>query len=172
MGLDWPNLVAGTAIGALSSYGVGLLTNSTSDRLKFWKRRRENQIEITLPRPGETLNDSKHLSPGLCFRVTGKLGFVPQGHRIWLLVQPHGQKGYWPQGFEGVRHNPSSGEWFGYVYEPVGKARITILAVVAPRSAQTFFDYYRKHGSKTNWDPIDAIPDECTNRQEIEVRTP
>ncbi|WP_353070541.1 hypothetical protein RBB75_20825 (plasmid) [Tunturibacter empetritectus] len=171
MGLDWPNLGAGALIGALLSYGVGLLTNSTSDRLKFWQKRRANQIEITSPGSGEILRDSKQLSPGLCFRVAGRLGILPPGHKIWLLVRPHKQKSYWPQGFEPVDFNPTTGDWFGYVYEPVGHAKITIFAVVAPLSAQALFEYYQKHGAATGWDPIDEIPVECINRREVEVQT-
>jgi hypothetical protein len=171
MPLDWPNLSAGSVIGAVVTYGIGLLTNSTSDRLKFWKKSRANRVEITSPRAGEMMRDSKQLSPGLCFRVTGRLGILPPDHRIWLLVQPQGQQCYWPQGFEPVAYNSATGDWFGYVFEPCKQARITIFAVVAPPSARAFFEYYQKHGQATNWDPIHEIPAECTNRQQVEAQT-
>jgi hypothetical protein len=137
-----------------------------------WLKRKRNQITITSPRANEILGDPKALSPGRCFRVVGRLGYVPEDHRIWLLVQPRGAKGYWPQGFEGVKHDPDSGDWSGYVYEPTGKAHITIVAVVAPRSAQMLFEYYQKHGRATGWDPIDELPRECTNIYQVEAQTP
>ncbi len=137
-----------------------------------WLKRRRNRIEITSPRPGEILRDSKPLAPGRCFRVTGRLGTLPDNHRIWLLVQPMGSKNFWPQGFEQVAYDPATGEWSGFVFEPSGRAKITIFAVVAPRSAQAFFDYYQKHGSATGWAPLHEIPAECVNRREVEAQTP
>lgn len=172
MALDWPNLGVGAVIGAVLSYGVGLLTNSTSDRLKFWKAKKDNQIQITSPRPGEVLHDSKQLPPGVCYRVTGRLGFLPHDHRVWLMVQPRRVKGFWPQGFEPVTYNPVTGDWSGFVFEPSGKAKVTIIAVVAPPSAQAFFEYYQRHGNSTNWDPLNEIPAECTNRHQVDTETP
>ena len=107
MTLDWPTISITTVISVPVGFVVGLLVNSTSERWKFWKKVKGNRIEITNPRPGEIFRDSKNLGPGLCFRVTGRIGFVPEGHRIWLLVQPRGKTGYWPQGFERVTHDPA-----------------------------------------------------------------
>jgi hypothetical protein len=172
MTLDWTPICITTAISVPVAFVVGLLVNTTSDGWKFWRRVKENRIVITGPRAGATLGDSKPLSPGQCFRVTGRLGFVPEDHRIWLLVQPRGKKGYWPQGFESVKHDPETGDWWGHVYEPAGKAYVTIVAVVAPRSAQMLFDYYQKHGEATGWDPLDELPRECTNICRVEAQTP
>jgi hypothetical protein len=137
-----------------------------------WLKRRRNQIEITSPRPGEILRDSKRLAPGVCFRVTGRLATLPEDHRIWLLVRPGSRKEFWPQGFEQVTYDPATGEWSGFVYEPSGHAKIAIFAVVAPRSAQAFFEYYQKHGGATGWAPLHEIPVECINRREVEAQTP
>jgi hypothetical protein len=172
MNLDWPTIGITTLISLPVAFLVGLSVNSTSDWWKFWKKRKANRIKITSPRSGAILGDVKYLSPGRCFRVTGTLGFLPEGHRIWLLVQPRGKKGYWPQGFEGVMYNPDAGEWWGHIYEPAGKSHITIVAVVAPQSSQMIFEYYQKHGRATGWDPIDEIPDECINSQRVEAQTP
>ena len=172
MAVDWASAGAGAIIGAVVSFPLGLLINSTSDRLRLWNARRRNPMQITSPRPGEVLRDTKQLPPGKCFRVAGRLGMLPPGHKIWLLVRPHGQRGYWPQGFEPVDYTPATGDWFGYVFEPSGNAKITIFAVVAPPSAQAFFEYYQKHGNATNWAALNEIPVECGNRQEVEAKTP
>lgn len=136
-----------------------------------WLKRRRNLIEITSPRPNEILRGSKRLGPGLCYRVTGRLEVLPKDHRIWLLVQPWESSNFWPQGFEQVVYDPVTKEWSGFIFEPSGQAKLTIFAVVAPPSAQAFFEYYQKHGNATRWSPLREIPAECNNRQRMDAQT-
>jgi hypothetical protein len=160
------------AIGAAISVPMGIVTAILWTWLKKLWDRRQNQIKIDSPRSGESLHDSRHLTPGLCYKVTGRLAFLSKDNQIWLLVQDPKTRNVWPQGFQDVVFREDTGTWEGYIYSAQPNHSITIVAVVAPRSSQMLFNYYQRHGKATQWAPIADIPDECANRKHVQAKIP
>lgn len=131
-----------------------------------------NPIRITSPRPGEVLNDSRPMSPGVCYRVTGTLSVLPHEHQVWLLVEHLATKQIWPQGFATVSYREDLGTWEGYIYPHRGSSPIRIVAIVATPSAHSLFTYYQDHGDATGWAPLPGIPDGCANCTAVEALVP
>jgi len=105
------------------------------------------QIEITHPRPGETLTDPEPLGGGQAFPVRGTLRRLPQGNEIWLLTEDESTGLFWPQGFFNAHYDPQSKTWLGKIFGG-GRKNIRIVAVVAPPTSQDFFRYYQTVGAR------------------------
>ncbi len=131
------------------------------------------QIQITHPRPLETLTESEPLGKGVCFQVRGTLKHLPTNHEIWLLTEDEGTGRVWPQGFFSVEFDPHQRIWMGKI-NGSGKKHVKITAVVAPPTAQDFFRYYQKVGRlrSDNFEPLDRVPVECKNRASVQARIP
>ena len=131
------------------------------------------QIEITHPRPSETLtNLGAFGNHQMVCEVRGKLKRLPKGHLIWLLTQEPLYGKVWPQGLSQVQYNPSTKEWSGKVTGNHGKESI-IIAVVAPPTSIEFFRYYERVGEKHNdYQALDGIPTECSNNFSVQTRFP
>jgi hypothetical protein len=129
------------------------------------------RIEITSPREGEELKGEAHPERAdlSVYEVRGRLKRQPADHEIWLLTEDDRfGKGFWPQGFRRVLYDPQEGEWIGYVSAPAGGS-IKITAVVAPPSSRDFFQYYERVGRKTDWEPLNRIPVECTKSKSVQA---
>jgi hypothetical protein len=168
--VNWIELCIGGFIGAALSIPSGIVVNNMIVESDSRKRKRRNQIEITMPRESEVLSKSRMLQPGICFEVQGTLEFLPEEHQIWLLVQDSTTSQIWPQGFADVEYRPDSKTWEGFIFANNSSNNINIVAVVAARSAQMQFRYYQRYGAKTNWAPLEEIPDECTNRKTVHAK--
>ena len=128
------------------------------------------QIQITHPRPMETMTDPEPLGGGQCFPVRGTLKRLPAGHEIWLLVEDEVTGRIWPQGFFRVEFDPHQKTWTGKI-NGLGKTQVKINAVVAPPTSQEFFRYFQKLGRKNQvFEPLDRIPPECRNRTFVQAR--
>jgi hypothetical protein len=53
-----------------------------------------------------------------------------------------------------------------------GGPNVTIIAAVAPRTSQEFFQYYEKVGPKTSYEPLERVPAECRNIHEVQAKKP
>jgi hypothetical protein len=135
-----------------------------------WRRTRGNTIQITSPRPQETLTNPKSLYDGgiLAYEVRGKLKHLPTDHTIWLLTQYEGDRRVRPHGFDPVKYNKDTGEWHGWIN---GKnySRAKIIAVVAPPTSHDFFTYYQAHGKETHWADLTRLAPECKNKDEVDA---
>ena len=133
----------------------------------------EREIEITAPRSQEVLPDCKPLGNNVSYRVEGTLRSLPKNNEIWLLHQDEKTERVWPQGFETVQYDPSSGRWFGRVSvgAPSGQY-VRIVAVVAPPTSQDFFKYFQRNGGKTGWEALTRIPLECRHQCNVQARVP
>src|ERR1035441_8656839 len=131
------------------------------------------RIEITYPRPQESLTDPDALGDGFAYPVRGTLKRLPKGHQIWLLTQDDSKGSVWPQGFFPVEYNPSQGTWMGKI-NGSGKPNVRIVAVVAPSSSQDFFRYFQKLGQLRNndFEPLPRVPPECVNQDSVQARIP
>jgi hypothetical protein len=105
------------------------------------------QIEITSPRPLETLSDPEPLGAGVCFKIYGRLKRLSRYHKIWLLTQGDTTGDVWPQGFFPVQYDPERGTWVGKI-NGMGKKQVRIVAVVAPLTSQDYFRYFQTLGVK------------------------
>jgi hypothetical protein len=130
------------------------------------------EIRITSPRPDEVLSNPQPFSSGVSYEVKGTLKHLPKNHQIWLLVQAEKSPRIWPQGFERVVYNPDSKSWVGRIKPMSGGPNVTIIAAVAPRTSQEFFQYYEKVGPKTSYEPLERVPAECRNIHEVQAKKP
>jgi len=141
------------------------------------------QIQITVPRPQEVLSGQKPLgSGGFSFEVKGTLKHLPKDHEIWLLVKDERSPRVWPQGFERVQFNPIDRAWTGRINPAMGSStHVTIIAAVAPPTSQDLFRYFQKVGQnvqslnprdKVPFEPLDRVPVECKNFNEVQARRP
>jgi hypothetical protein len=129
-------------------------------------------IQITLPRAGELLGDAQPLGNGKSCLVRGRLRRLPKDHEIWLLREDERSKKVWPQGFSPVQYDPQRQEWSGRITGSLGQS-IKIVAVVAPPTAQDLFRYYQTVGAKLpNYEPLNRVPPECTNRTSVQAQMP
>ena len=132
----------------------------------------ENRIQITVSGPGEILSDPRPFGSGMSYMVRGRLRFLPDGHKIWLLSADAQNKRFWPQGWYNVDFNDKAGEWHGRV-RGSDVSPMRIVAVVAPPTSHAFFSFYQNHGRKTqDYMPLDDIPAECSNKHSVEARLP
>lgn len=157
----------------MSGFVEGITAHLTVDAGKTLLRRIiGNQMQITSPRPlGELDGKEPFGAPEegrFSYAVRGKLKRLPSDCEIWLLIQDERSGCVWPQGFSRVQFDPQNGEWVGRVHTQFTRPRI--VAVVAPPTAQDFFRYFQKWGSKTNHAALDRIPVECTNRTFLDAR--
>jgi hypothetical protein len=168
--LDWPNVVMGAILG----FPLAIAASWYWERLQAAERRRRNAIRIDSPRPGETLNerDARRIQGLRCFEITGRLGFVPEGHAIWVLVQAVGGEQIWPQGFESVKFDDRSHQWSGHFYAPDHDSQVQIVAVVAPPTSREFFTYYQHQVGATRAAPLSRIPYECKNYASVVAQVP
>jgi hypothetical protein len=146
----------------------GVWAGTTGLWRKLWGRR----IQIASPRPLETLVDSGKVGGSITYRVRGTLKHLPKDHAIWLLTQDENSDHVWPQGFEAVQFDPSSGEWFGRVIVGPQTKTTKIIAVVAPPTSRDFFIYFQRCGQKTNWAALNRVPPECWNRADVQAKVP
>jgi hypothetical protein len=163
------------AVAGLIGVPVGVLANLAYDHLKARRARRANSIRITSPRVGQPLQDPKSFGSGsVSYVVSGRLGFLPAGFKIWLLVQDFSSQRVWPQGFADaqVDYDPGSGDWNGRVNPHTVQGKVTIWAVVAPPTSQMPFNYFQRNGRKTDWAAIDGIPEECRNSHSVQCIIP
>jgi hypothetical protein len=132
---------------------------------------RSGRIQITSPRDLGFLEEGKERLDDIrvSYIVRGKLKQLPRDHEIWLLTEDRSGV-IFPQGFSPVQFNKDIGEWVGRVHTQ--SPRQKIVAVVAPPTSAQLFKYYQKIGPKTNYEPLDRIPVECTNRTSVHVRLP
>jgi|ERR1051326_2627859 hypothetical protein len=130
-------------------------------------------IQITNPRPGETLTAGEPLGQGLCFPIRGNLKHLPAGQEIWLLTEDESTGLLWPQGFFGVQYDAHQGTWLGKI-NGSGKKHVKIHAVVAPSTSQDLFRYFQKVGRLRNYqfEPLARIPPECRNRTYVQAALP
>lgn len=135
------------------------------------RRVRGGRIQITSPRPLETLKDPKPFGNAVSFAVEGTLKRLPKDHTIWLLTQDETSGLIWPHGFEPVQYDRSGGKWFGRIGDIRGR-RAKIIAVVAPPTSHDFFTYYEKHGASTGYSPLNRVPPECANRDDVQALVP
>jgi hypothetical protein len=157
--IDWPTL----AIGAVLGLPIAIAGTYAYEILREKSRLRANNIQIESPRPGEHLQDPRPYAGANTYQVSGKVGFLPRGYNIWLLVRRPLAADVWPQGFRdgGVQYDPASQRWKGRVLAHPGP--LTVIAVVAPPTSQMLFAYYQRNGKVTNYEPLEDIPAECTN---------
>ena len=170
--IDWGTLIVGVAVGLIPTVFAEIAGHSIYDRLKYAIKKRRNRIEITSPRSGDVLKHPVIHQPGPCYRVVGRLGLLPEGYQIWLLVQPSTTNRFWPQGFLSTSYRKETGEWEGFIFSPGSKEEINIIAVVAPPTSQMMFSYYQMYGKETNWAPFEAIPEECQNTAVVRTILP
>ncbi len=152
----------------------GLATNAAWDGVKtFGRFFTGRQIQITSPGPKETLSHPEVSGLILAYSVHGRFKHLPKGHEIWLLVENEKSKLFWPQGFNSVIPNFQQQTWSGKVTPNIARSKeVKIVAVVAPPTSQLLFRYYEKNGSKTDWDPLPSIPDECKSMASVQVIVP
>jgi hypothetical protein len=172
LAIDWGTLIVGVLVGLVPSVFTEIAGHSIYDRMNYAIKKRRNRIEITSPRPDEALKNPVSQRPGPCYRVVGRLGFLPEDHQIWLLVQHSKMNKVWPQGFSSPSYRKETGEWEGFIRSPDSKEEIRIVAVVAPPTSQMMFSYYQMHGNETNWAPFEAIPEECRNIAVVRAMLP
>jgi hypothetical protein len=167
---DWPNVLLGTAL----SFPLGFAVSWLWERYRRFEDWRSNAIEIHSPRPGETLNerDARIVEGMRCFAVRGKLGFVPEGHAIWILLQTPGGTSTWPQGFYKVNFDNESHTWHGFFFAPDRGRQVQVAAVVAPPTSQEFFTYYQSQVSATKAAPLSGIPPKCKNVATVVATVP
>jgi hypothetical protein len=139
-----------------------------------WREyQRAGRIQITSPRPLESLEDKqpfRKLEEGrFSYAVRGKLRRRPDDCEIWLLIEDRSGC-VWPQGFSPVQFDPEKGEWIGRVHTQNPQPKI--VAVVAPPTSQEFFKYYQQMDNKTNYAALNRVPVECTNRTSVDARLP
>jgi hypothetical protein len=140
----------------------------------FLRRLVGGKIRITVPQQREkpeTLQDAQAWGQDYSFGVEGTLRHLPKEHQIWLLTQDESSGQVRPQGFSSVTYNPDNKRWLGRVIARPG-SRVKVVAVVAPPTSHDFFTYYQKHGSKTNWAPLERIPAECSNQHAVQAIAP
>jgi hypothetical protein len=160
-------------LGAVLGIPVTLWVNRIYERSKQKQKDKENVIEITDPLPDQFLQNPRSApsEPNTVFySVKGKLGYLPEGHAIWLLRQSRKTNEIWPQGRYPVKYNRNSGTWEGFIRADSGLVKI--VAVIAPRSSHQMFEYQQAQGGKTNWAPLYDIPEECKNRATIHALAP
>lgn len=131
------------------------------------------EIEITSPRPLETLSGAEPLGPGVCFPVRGKLKWLPKGHEIWLFKEDEITGLVWPQGFFRVQYNHRDQTWIGKI-SGGGRREVRIIAAVAPPTSQDFFRYFQAVGDIRNFqfEPLKRVPPECRNRASVQAYIP
>lgn len=133
------------------------------------------KIRIDKPGPGDVLNDPQDFAPYCTsYRVTGYLRSLPKKHTIWLLVQLPSSVRVRPQGFElGRVVLNRNGTWEGRVFQRPSEGKtITIIAVVAPPAVDLLFNYFQRIGPRTDWEPLDLLPEECTNAAMVQGQIP
>ena len=131
------------------------------------------QIQITHPRPLETLSDPEPLGEGVSFPVRGTLKHLAENHQIWLLTEDELTGHVLPQGFSIVQYDSQQETWIGRI-SAGGKRQVKIIAVVAPPTAQDLFRYLQQVGIDRNYhfEPLIRVPVECTNRAFVPARVP
>lgn len=149
----------------MSGFVEEIAAHLTADASKtLFRRVLGKQIQITSPRPLETLTGKKPFDEEgrFSYEVRGKLRRLPKKHEIWLLTE-HSSGCVWPQ--EKVEFNRDRGEWEGRIV--TNEPRQKIVAVVAPPTSQAFFQYYLHHG---NFAALDCVPFECKNVDSVDAR--
>lgn len=141
--------------------------------LAFLQNITGQKIEITSPRPSEALRYPENFGSNLIVcEVRGKLKKLPNGHRVWLLIQDPIYDKAWPQGFQPVIYDPKSCEWSGKVMGSPG-TKTRVVAVVAPPTSCEFFQYYEQVGAQhNNYAPLQRIPSECYNQASVQTQFP
>ena len=141
---------------------------------ELFQRIRGNKIRIDSPQPGQVAQRSVPIEgrKDLAYEVEGTLKRLPDGHRIWLIIEDERQGRFWPQGFFPVRYNQAERKWVGRV-NSFGGPDHKVIAVVVPPSISQLFDYYEQAGLKVGeYEPLRAIPAECTNRAYVQAKFP
>ena len=107
------------------------------------------------------------------YPVRGTLKHLPAGYEIWLLVEDEIKGKVWPQGFFHVQFDPHQKTWIGKI-NASSRKHLKITAVVAPSTSQDLFRYFQKLGGLRGhqYEPLDRIPVECTNKTSVQARTP
>jgi hypothetical protein len=95
-------------------------------------------------------NISRKIMKSGWYRLRNFGAFGRKDLRGWCITTSHGSGGSSPMG---------------------GGANVTIIAVVAPPTSLAFFLYYEKVGSKTAYEPLEQIPDECRNIHQVQAFT-
>jgi hypothetical protein len=130
----------------------------------------QDQIQITSPIDGGTLEDPRPWADGLSYVIRGSLTHLPEGHAIRLINASNDGRRQWPQGFSPVRYqHPRQGEWEGRIYLPYKNPETVIDAVVAPPTSKQLFEYYQQHGGGH---ALTHIPMECKNKTQTWVKAP
>lgn len=109
------------------------------------------QIQVTLNVPPEPGNDAE---------VTGTVGPMPgvQQLHLWLVVNPVGNSGYWPQGGPLVP-NPPSGSWaMNATFGGVPGERFNVSVVLANDAAHKAFQDYLTEGEAKKFFPGKPLP--------------
>jgi hypothetical protein len=88
--------------------------------------------------------------------MVGTLKYLPEDHKIRLIIVNETKGKRWPQGFERVNHDANTGTWKGYVTVE-GWHEVTIVAVVAPPTTQEYFNYFQRVGERTQHEPLLSI---------------
>jgi hypothetical protein len=141
--------------------------------MAFCRRMTGRRIQITHPRPQAALTDPEGTGPWHHYPVRGTLGRLPANHEIWLLTEDEVTGRVWPQGFFRVQFDPHLKTWMGKINGTSGP-QVKITAVLAPPTSQDFFRYFQKVGGLRGheYEPLNRIPVECTNRASVQSRIP
>jgi hypothetical protein len=140
--------------------------------LESVRRMLGREIRITSPRPQQGLTNPKPLGPGFSYEVRGTLKHLPKNHEIWLLVKEESSQRVWPQGFERVQYDGDDESWAGRINPAMSGPNVTIIAVVAPPTSQEFFQYFQRVGPETEYEPLERVPTECRNTDEVQAKKP
>jgi hypothetical protein len=153
----------------------GVIGNAITNSIGAFARKISGrQIQITYPRPLETLTNGEALnSNNVAFPVRGSLKRLPALHEIWVLTQDDSTGLLWPQGFFPVQYDPIQGTWLGKI-NGSGKKQVRIIAVVAPPTSQDFFKYFQTVGHLRDYkfEPLKRLPPECRNVTSVQAIIP
>jgi hypothetical protein len=108
------------------------------------------RAEILSPAPGSAV-------PALV-AVRGTAIAIPEGSRVWLVVNPLNEPGWWPQGGPLVPV-PPSGAWQQSV--SIGGAvgqRFQIVVVLVPADGSLAFERYLEEGARRGDYPARPLP--------------
>ena len=129
------------------------------------------QIKIIEPQENGFLAPAEPRRGVQAHPVAGTLKYLPENHRIWLIVVDETKGKFWSQGFEPVEYHKDTGTWKGYVHV-WGWHHVTLIAVVAPPTSQEYFNYFQRVGQKTGYEPLLGIPLEGKKRATVRAKVP